>query len=738
MSVNFNNIQNPYLNTAQNENFGAMTPEAQAKLQKVEATAKDVTNDSFVGTFLNGLGVDTKNPKKAILSILGAVMIAFGLRAGFSKIIKNDGLVKVTNGIGEFFKKQGFIQNIGNGLKKATADGTKLGNVKKFFAEAADKFKKSKLMTGKNGPRLAMVKTQLKGTWGEIIDTITDFFRTKLKNQELDDILRKLIKDPSAVSRDAVESALKNANKTGFASKQQRAILQNAISEISKRTSLDKTSVETIKTILKNSSGTADEGLVALVNFIKNPSKISIKELTEILQDGTKTKALNSVDKDTILNLLNGIKPTRKNSQKELMDIVGVLRQTQKVNKDALTKTLKKLLGEDVDVSEFVEGVKRLSKDDTLKFEEFKKLYDALLEKNGLDPKNVDTKGLLKLLSPDGNIASITGKTEGGFIMRQNVNLAEALKKFAIINGDTADNALARFLQKGALRGAEGISNGVASKTLFGSLLALNIYNGVFNKTQDAPKGEKVATFAEEAVTDMGNYMMLPLAGSIVYKLGNLKEYTALAGDGIFTRGVKWIGRQAGKLFSMGLSDNSGKFAKVFGGAGRAIGVLLIVAPFLMKPIMKLSRALFGKTTEVKKQEEEALKKKQEKNNPPQQPVQIPEGAPTNYLDMIDQYYKIQQQTANNNGLPATNAANTAALPAAAAPTLPANKEIPAKKINDDKNGQNNQIDDPNRSYIPSPVQTLTKATAQNYKQSALDVALQQAANAEKLAEKFI
>ena len=101
--------------------------------------------------------------------------------------------------------------------------------------------------------------------------------------------------------------------------------------------------------------------------------------------------------------------------------------------------------------------------------------------------------------------------------------MADALKKVAILKGDGAKTGLGQKAQQILLRGVEGMSNGVTSRSLMGLLMGLGIYNGVFNKAQYAPKGETVSTFAEEAVGDMGSYMLFPVAGSLLYGASTLK-----------------------------------------------------------------------------------------------------------------------------------------------------------------------------------------------------------------------
>ena len=64
------NQQNQKLTPQQQDNFGALSPETQANLQKVGESAKATAKDSWLGNVLKGFGIE--DPKKAAISILGA------------------------------------------------------------------------------------------------------------------------------------------------------------------------------------------------------------------------------------------------------------------------------------------------------------------------------------------------------------------------------------------------------------------------------------------------------------------------------------------------------------------------------------------------------------------------------------------------------------------------------------------------------------------------------------------
>ena len=248
--------------------------------------------------------------------------------------------------------------------------------------------------------------------------------------------------------------------------------------------------------------------------------------------------------------------------------------------------------------------------------------------------------------------------------------MSDALKKVAILKGDGAKTGLGQKAQQILLRGVEGMSNGVTSRSLMGLLMGLGIYNGVFNKAQDAPKGEKVSTFAEEAVGDMGSYMLFPVAGSLLYGastlkyLGSkssqiatykdgLKKLSEQAANGLskadvkaqykalkqgLNKGVKWYQkpiRALANFLSTGLEDNpvNGKVLKklkgIGGGAMRFALVMFAISPLLIKPVMAACHKIFGKPTntnypnkqdKIRQQQEEAMKQLQ--NMTPEQQYQ--------------------------------------------------------------------------------------------------------------------
>ena len=81
------NQQNQKLTPQQQDNFGALSPETQANLQKVGESAKATAKDSWLGNVLKGFGIE--DPKKAAISILGAVGVVFGLSAAMNKAVRS-------------------------------------------------------------------------------------------------------------------------------------------------------------------------------------------------------------------------------------------------------------------------------------------------------------------------------------------------------------------------------------------------------------------------------------------------------------------------------------------------------------------------------------------------------------------------------------------------------------------------------------------------------------------------
>lgn len=602
------NQQNQQLTQQQKDNFGALSPETQANLQKVSASAKETAQDSWFGNILKGFGIE--DPKKAAISILGAVGVVFGLSAAMNKAVRSGKIFELGKHLDNFAQKNKVVKNISDGIKNT------LKPIKKKFSKSDFAQLKGHILTPKN----SMAKPILKGTWGEAVDTVTD----------------------------------------------------------------------------------------AMTSMI-----------------------------------------------------------TKEGDTSKLAETLKKLTGKD-NVDNLVELVKDVQKNNDLKFENFSKIYDEIKKNPKVlkDGKfNIDK--FVGFLSGD-DIKGITQKTTGGIFVRQNVNMSDALKKVAILKGDGAKTGLGQKAQQILLRGVEGMSNGVTSRSLMGLLMGLGIYNGVFNKAQDAPKGEKVSTFAEEAVGDMGSYMLFPVAGSLLYGastlkyLGSkssqiatykdgLKKLSEQAANGLskadvkaqykalkqgLNKGIKWYQkpiRALANFLSTGLEDNpaNGKVLKklkgIGGGAMRFALVMFAISPLLIKPVMAACHKIFGKPTntnypnkqdKIRQQQEEAMKQLQ--NMTPEQQYQalvqlsqLPEIANNpQQKAYVDQMLAIYQAQIQQQPLQQPNAQQGTTAPtiqpvtpqvtpnAAVQPQPTATAPAASQPISPSMN--QNQSIDAGRTYIPS------------------------------------
>ncbi len=314
-----------------------------------------------------------------------------------------------------------------------------------------------------------------------------------------------------------------------------------------------------------------------------------------------------------------------------------------------------KIIGEILEADESMEN----------KFAVYRKMEPALKKYFEYDK---DKAKLIEFLSK--------GQTGDRFIQRvnimgmtHNVDLGEAVKKVMILNGETGKSALGRLSQIFSLRAIEAVSNGVTSRAKFGLIMGLGIYWGIMKKIVNAPKGEKGKTAADEVVQDMGGYMMMPVNAAALYGAASLmnwgvkgkkdfayfqKEAAKLAEDfakatsktgknkiktaykklvkEVYSQG-KWyqkLLRKPASILARGLTPKPGgavfnKLRGFSGGLLRFLGFMFVISPILMKPIISASRAIFGKTTEVKKEEAEEKARKANKENKEYPPIVYPE-----------------------------------------------------------------------------------------------------------------
>ncbi len=189
-------------------------------------------------------------------------------------------------------------------------------------------------------------------------------------------------------------------------------------------------------------------------------------------------------------------------------------------------------------------------------------------------------------------------------------NLGDSLVKFNVVNGSLAQTGAGKLVQRSLTVPMESITNFVNDKSGMGFFLGLQIF-GLYNNVQDAPKGKKAATLADDFVGTMGSIAIAtPIAFGATYGLASLKN---LKGNGIISTCLK----QAGKFFGMGLAryDKAGKYLDagtsniLIRGAGLALrfGLMMrVFSPMIQKPIYNVIHKVFGKPYD---KNEEAQKK---------------------------------------------------------------------------------------------------------------------------------
>ena len=136
------NQQNQQLTQQQKDNFGALSPETQANLQKVSASAKETAQDSWFGNILKGFGIE--DPKKAAISIIGAIGVVFGLSAVMNKAVRSGKIFELGKSLDNFAQKNKVVKNISTGLKNI------LKPIKKKFAKSDFSELKGHMLTPKN------------------------------------------------------------------------------------------------------------------------------------------------------------------------------------------------------------------------------------------------------------------------------------------------------------------------------------------------------------------------------------------------------------------------------------------------------------------------------------------------------------------------------------------------------------------------------------------------------------
>ena len=629
MSLNINNTQNiQYQNNrqiqAQQDNFGAISPQAQAHLQKAGESVNNAAQGSLLGSFMEGLGIDLSNPKKAVISILASVAVVFGLSRGMNRLVGKNKLFNFGKAMDNFVQNNKTVQKISKAFSKKIATP-----IKNLFKKSGMRKTLSQLKGHTLSPVNKMAKPLLKGPKGEALDTCTDTLKTFLsKGDSQASQLKRILFKPDG---DEIKKAVSQITDADTLAKIEDTLSSKSIlNKFKKRKPVD-------------IQASIDE-------LIKKGDTQRLHELNEIINPKSSSDILDAIKKTTDQSTLDALKNIT--GKTETQEIVDTVKDT--IEHKNLRTMYEKLTGSDKDFQSFIKSIREIETDDFLKYQNFEDFYSKVLQHHTKDGK-LDVDALNKTFSELSDNPEFSAKIKG-WLGKSDMGLA--LKKYAILNGDSANSKVSQQIQKMLLRTTEGVTNGVTSSSLMGLLMGLYIYNGVFNKTQDAPKGEKVATVAENAVGDVGNYMMLPVAGSILYGgatlkyLGSgasqitrykngLKNLTEQASLGLLSKaeikaqykalkqglnkGVKWYQkpiRALANFVSIGLEQNptNGKVLRKLkgfgGGAMRFAIVLLGIAPFLTKPVMKVCHKVFGKPTdtsypdkadEIKKQQEEAM-----------------------------------------------------------------------------------------------------------------------------------
>ena len=188
-------------------------------------------------------------------------------------------------------------------------------------------------------------------------------------------------------------------------------------------------------------------------------------------------------------------------------------------------------------------------------------------------------------------------------------NMGDALIKYAIASGQLAQTAPAKLLQASVMIPAESISNYVCDHAGMNAFMLSSLYT-LFNTAQDAPKGQKASTVADDFIGTIGNIAIsTPVAFGVTYGLASLRD---LKGNNIGSK----ILRPIGKFFGMGLNkfDDMGKLVegtsnpviKFAGGALRFIMIMFVISPIVQKPIRALIHKVFGKPYDPSELEKQA------------------------------------------------------------------------------------------------------------------------------------
>lgn len=209
----------------------------------------------------------------------------------------------------------------------------------------------------------------------------------------------------------------------------------------------------------------------------------------------------------------------------------------------------------------------------------------------------MNREGLIGSWWPYNIINGIGKKFNGGKDIRfTKGSLGDALLKYNVTAGNCADTMAGKITQNLLLVPGESISNFCCDAAGMNFFLLPMILD-LFNTAQDAPKGQKTATVANDFVGSIGSLMItMPLATSATYGLASLKNINPETA----TKFSKYILRPLGKFFGMGLDAAKNKTwsnlpTRVGGGLLRFIMIMFIFQPFFNKPIQSVIQKIFGK-----------------------------------------------------------------------------------------------------------------------------------------------
>lgn len=121
-------------------------------------------------------------------------------------------------------------------------------------------------------------------------------------------------------------------------------------------------------------------------------------------------------------------------------------------------------------------------------------------------------------------------------ILHRKIYFSEIANKLEALKGlksHVPATAMGKMLPKGMIRVLEGMTNGTAGGKLM-MLMQAYIYANAIKATVEAPKGEKLKTFMENAIYDLGWYLMMPFGIGLMHKAGGL-QYIGMSKEQVAT-----------------------------------------------------------------------------------------------------------------------------------------------------------------------------------------------------------